>query len=122
MDFCNYAMNVNGQLNNQIEIYTGSQSNMNLMVGQASNKIVEAVGLNNNISMVFPIKQQMKAVEFITIFTNSNMLAIVAFLAILCTQLIYSLMLSDVEEKTYEFGMLRALGFSTKNVAITIIV
>jgi len=64
----------------------------------------------------------MKAVEFITIFTNSNMLAIVAFLAILCTQLIYSLMLSDVEEKTYEFGMLRALGFSTKNVAITIIV
>jgi len=29
---------------------------MNLMVGQASNKIVEAVGLNNNISMVFPIK------------------------------------------------------------------
>jgi ABC-type antimicrobial peptide transport system permease subunit len=63
----------------------------------------------------------MKNVEFITIFVSSNMMAIVAFLAILCTQLIYSLMLSDVEEKTYEFGMLRALGFNTKNVGVTIV-
>lgn len=30
-------------------------------------------------------------------------------------------MLSDVEEKTYEFGMLRALGFNTKSIAATII-
>lgn len=31
-------------------------------------------------------------------------------------------MLSDVEEKTYEFGMLRALGFNTKNIGVTIII
>ena len=30
-------------------------------------------------------------------------------------------MLSDVEEKTYEFGMLRALGFNTSNLMVTII-
>lgn len=35
----------------------------------------------------------------------------IVFLAILSTMLLYSLMLSDVSEKTYEFGMLRALGF-----------
>jgi len=29
-------------------------------------------------------------------------------------------MLSDVEDKTYEFGMLRALGFNTKNIMATI--
>ena len=46
---------------------------------------------------------------------------IVVFLGILCVQLIYSLMLSDVEEKTFEFGMLRALGFNTRNIMITII-
>ena len=32
--------------------------------------------------------------------------------------LIYSLMLSDVEQRTYEFGMLRALGFNTKNIIL----
>lgn len=29
-------------------------------------------------------------------------------------------MLSDVEEKTFEFGMLRALGFNTKNIVVAI--
>ena len=57
----------------------------------------------------------------ITVFMNTIMATIVAFLAILCAQLIYSLMLSDVEEKTYEFGMLRALGFNTNNLMATII-
>jgi len=31
-------------------------------------------------------------------------------------------MLSDVEEKTFEFGMLRALGFNTKNLMMTIFI
>jgi len=40
-----------------------------------------------------------------------NMIASAIFLLVmLATLLIYSLMISDVEEKTYEFGMLRALG------------
>lgn len=29
-------------------------------------------------------------------------------------------MMSDIEDKTYEFGMLRALGFSKTNIIITI--
>ena len=52
---------------------------------------------------------------------NTIMGTIVAFLGILCAQLIYSLMLSDVDEKTFEFGMLRALGFNTKNIMSTIV-
>ena len=51
---------------------------------------------------------------------GSIMSTIVIFLGILSAQLIYSLMLSDVEEKTFEFGMLRALGFNTKNIVMTI--
>lgn len=121
MDFCNYAMNANGMVKNQIAIYTGTKKNMELMIGQMSNKVISTVGQETNITMSFPLENQMKAVEFIVVFTNSNMLAIITFLGILCVQLIYSLMLSDVEEKTYEFGMLRALGFNTKNVGVTIV-
>lgn len=36
--------------------------------------------------------------------------------------LIYSLMISDVEEKTYEFGMLRALGFNKSSLIYLILV
>ena len=57
----------------------------------------------------------------ISIFMNTTFDTIIAFLAILCIQLIYSLMLSDVEEKTFEFGMLRALGFNKGNVIATVL-
>ena len=68
-----------------------------------------------------PLESSLDGAEFITIFLNTILGTIIAFLGILSVQLIYSLMLSDVEEKTYEFGMLRALGFNTKNVIILII-
>lgn len=44
------------------------------------------------------------------------MSTIVFFLGILSIQLIYSLMISDIDEKTYSYGMLRALGFKNKNL------
>ena len=78
--------------------------------------MVDAFGLGANVTISTPLKSQLESIEFIQIFMNSILGTIVCFLAILSVQLIYSLMLSDVEEKTYEFGMLRALGFSTTNV------
>jgi len=63
----------------------------------------------------------MKTVELIVVFMNTILITIIIFLGILSVQLIYSLMLSDVEEKTYEFGMLRALGFNTDNIMVTIV-
>jgi ABC-type antimicrobial peptide transport system permease subunit len=44
------------------------------------------------------------------------MITIVIFLGILSIILIYSLMVSDVEEKTYTYGMLRALGFKNNSL------
>lgn len=48
------------------------------------------------------------------------MFTVVFFLFILSVILIYSLMVSDVDEKTYEFGMLRALGYR-KNSLVSLI-
>ena len=48
------------------------------------------------------------------------MASVVIYLSGLCTQLIYNLMIADVEEKVFEFGMLRALGFDTRNIVTTI--
>lgn len=42
-------------------------------------------------------------------------------LLMLSMLLIYSLMIGDVEEKTYEFGMLRALGFSKSWLVILLL-
>jgi ABC-type antimicrobial peptide transport system permease subunit len=44
-------------------------------------------------------------------FIDNLIAAATIILLMLSILLIYSLMIGDVEEKTYEFGMLRALGF-----------
>mmetsp|Transcript_2325 Transcript_2325/g.3973 ORF Transcript_2325/g.3973 Transcript_2325/m.3973 type:complete len:755 (-) Transcript_2325:38-2302(-) len=84
--------------------------------------MIEYATLEANISTSTPLENQVQQFSLLLDFVNTSMAMIVAFLAVLCCQLIYSLMLSDVEEKTYEFGMLRALGFNRKNILYTIIV
>ena len=79
------------------------------------------IGLNANVSIQTPLRTQIESIGMISIFMNTILATIVAFLAILSVQLIYSLLLSDVDEKTYEFGMLRALGFSKNNVLYTVL-
>jgi hypothetical protein len=44
------------------------------------------------------------------VFLKNAMISVVFFLGILSIQLVYSLMLSDIEEKTYTYGMIRAMG------------
>lgn len=46
----------------------------------------------------------------IKLFLDNIIICSVFLLSVLSILLIYSLMISDVEEKTYEFGMIRALG------------
>ena len=83
--------------------------------------LAETLTAKANITASEPILDQMHTYKGITTFLDTNLIAITAFLGVLSAMLIYSLMLSDVEERTYEFGMLRALGFNTKNVMMTVV-
>lgn len=78
-------------------------------------------GWNANVSVEAKLARELLQYQRFQIFINTIIGTVVAFLAILSVQLIYSLMLSDVEEKTFEFGMLRALGFNTDNIMGTIL-
>ena len=49
--------------------------------------------------------------SIIKAFMNGSIFPILVFLALLSAMLLYSLMLADVDTKTYEYGMFRALGF-----------
>merc|ERR1719469_1498908 len=66
--------------------------------------------------MTAPLETQFETTSTLQDFFASNMVTVIIFLAILATMLIYSLMLQDVNSKTYEFGMLRALGFRLVNL------
>ena len=49
-------------------------------------------------------------------FLDSTLITIIVFLSMLSAMLLYSLMLSDVDSKTYEYGMLRSLGFQKSHL------
>lgn len=57
---------------------------------------------------------------FKEMFGGVNALVIL-FLFLLASIVIYSLMISDVNEQTYQFAMMRALGFSKDHLVVFII-
>jgi len=62
-----------------------------------------------------------QATATIKMFLDQIFFAVNGVLVILSVLLIYSLLLSDVEEKTFEYGMLRTLGMQ-QNVLILLLV
>ena len=78
--------------------------------------IVNRLGLEANSTTDSPLMAEFSQTKLMTAFLTSSLIVVVCFLGILSSQLIYSLMLSDVEQKTYEYGMLRALGFKSSHL------
>jgi len=120
VSLCNYAMQVNGVLKNQPEYYIHGEQHMDKSILDRGDDLVERLTLSSNATVSAPIKENMEDIEIMQVFLSNAMIAIVFFLGILCVQLVYSLMVSDIEEKTYNFGMIRALGLK-KNSLIGII-
>jgi len=78
--------------------------------------IYSRLGDTANITLTAPLVTSVKQIGLLRVFLTSALVTVVVFLGILSVQLIYFLMLSDVEEKTYQYGMLRALGFRKKSL------
>lgn len=70
------------------------------------------MGRNIPYSLDAPLSLAYKGLSIINAFLNNIFVAILALLILLSCILIYSLMLTNVNEKTYEYGMLRSLGYN----------
>jgi ABC-type antimicrobial peptide transport system permease subunit len=53
-------------------------------------------------------------------YLDATLTTIIIFLGVLVAQLLYSLILADVDQKTYTFGMLRALGMRKERLVALI--
>ena len=117
-----YALTVNGILQDKYEVYKLSQIDMRIYMSEISEKIIKNLGEDYPIQITTPIYTVMANVEIAKVFLDNIFLAIMAFLWLLSVLLIYSLMLGNVDERTFEFGMLRALGFKKNNLVLMIII
>ena len=81
---------------------------------------MEKLTQQTNCTMASPLAYQYQLTATIKDLINSSLGNIIAFLVILLATLMYSLILQDVNQKTYEFGMLRSLGWKKKYLVAVI--
>lgn len=116
-----YALTVNILLTDRVDIYH-SQNSIRPGLITASNAIYSILGRNHPSSISSLL---MTALDNFFLFKNflDNIFNSTVFILILLSALlIYSLMNSNVEEKTYEFGMLRALGMKQVNLTTLLVI
>jgi hypothetical protein len=121
-DINNYALTINAIFKDKFEIYKKDQKSMRYYISNIASEITTLLGLNYQVNIELPIYLIMAGVEVAKIFLQDIFIGIMFFLWMLCVLLVYSLMLGNVDERTYEFGMLRSLGFKKNNLTLLIII
>ena len=102
-------------VNGRQAIYSGEQADMEKAIADASSSLVEAytdaTGKSRfPVQIEKPVLLAVSSFNFIRLFLNNVFFGVQVLLILLGSLVIYSLLLGDVEAKTYEYGMLRTLG------------
>eukprot|EP00455_Lapot_gusevi_P003462 TRINITY_DN11415_c0_g1_i4.p1 TRINITY_DN11415_c0_g1~~TRINITY_DN11415_c0_g1_i4.p1 ORF type:complete len:879 (-),score=175.03 TRINITY_DN11415_c0_g1_i4:116-2752(-) len=98
------------QYRDRADAYIKDQTALDADMIEFSNQASEALGVTFPASFELPIVKALQITYFIRLFLDNVFGAVLSLLFLLGMLLIYSLLLSDVQGKTYEYGMLRALG------------
>ena len=119
--FCELAYRMVGVLKDQASYYLTSYSAISAGIDERGEEISAALTLRTNVSLSAPLEGQFKSTAPVAAFLDGTLFTIIIFLGILSAMLLYSLMLSDVDSKTYDYAMLRALGFRKRMLVVMII-
>jgi ABC-type antimicrobial peptide transport system permease subunit len=116
-----YTPFVNILLKEKFEIYKNDENNQRRKFAKITDNISKKLGLQYPVISQIPLYTGFKIFNIVKIFLKNIFNSIIFFLWILSFMLVYSLILSNVDEKNYEFGMLRSLGFKKSNLISVII-
>ena len=114
-DIRQYTVSENIVVKNRMKIYT-DQNTIDGFFIDLTNKYFKLIGKDYPATANIPLATAVEGVLLIKSFLDSVFTSAVFILILLSMLLIYSLMLSNIDEKTYEFGMLRALGFRNSSL------
>lgn len=116
-----YALSISYILNNKFDLYKKKQYNQLRDIVKVSDHILTRLGDDYPTEMTLTIYETYQVFAIVKIFLDNIFSSVMFFLIILSIMLIYSLMNGNVEERTFEFGMLRAVGYVKKNLKILIL-
>jgi ABC-type lipoprotein release transport system permease subunit len=117
----NRAMSMCAVVKDKIETY-GSFNSYKRKLVQISNRISKELIDIDRYNILAPMYEGFEVLGFVSIFIQNIIYMILVLLAILSVVLLASLMVFSIDEKTYEYGMLRALGFKRNNIVMMLII
>lgn len=98
------------QLRDRTSVYLQSTQGLQRDMIEFSNDVLGSIGAAYPASVTLPISTALQELQWIRYFLDTIFGSVLALIVVLAILLIYSLLLADVQSKTYEYGMLRGLG------------
>lgn len=111
-----YALSVIGHLDDRTYSYIYDKDEFDYKIS----KVIRQISLDANLTTDTPIISRMEAQNVVEFMLNNVLATVIFFICLLSFILIFSLMQTDVEERKYEFAVLRTLGLRN-NSLITLI-
>jgi ABC-type lipoprotein release transport system permease subunit len=109
-----YAMTLVVPFRDRLDAYLQSEADdRNRLVMAWSNSVAKAIGWDAPIKYTTPVNDYMVGLDILRQLLQALYDICLVILFFYCGMVIYSLMVANAETKTYEFGMLRALGMRT---------
>eukprot|EP01132_Coremiostelium_polycephalum_P005002 gene5002-6228_t len=105
-----YSMSTVIMMNSRVDVYTSDQKDMKSSIGSFTDEVSDCIGFDFPTTFTVPMALAIQGYSLLKTSLNQLFLVIVVLLFILGGLLIYTLLITDVEAKTYEYGMLRAQG------------
>ena len=116
-----FTPTVNIILEDKFNIYKKDENEQRRIFAKITDNISRKLGYNYPVTSEIPLYMGFKIFNIVKIFLKNIFNSIIFFIWILSFMLVYSLILSNVDERNYEFGMLRSLGFKKANLILVII-
>jgi ABC-type antimicrobial peptide transport system permease subunit len=114
------SLTANLVLKNRISVYDDIDK-MDKQFITITDRMFRLMGENYPVSITLPLKEMVLGFLYLKNFLDNINNIVVFILIVLGVLLIYSLMNSNVDEKTYEFGMMRTLGLPKKAIRLLLV-
>jgi ABC-type antimicrobial peptide transport system permease subunit len=105
-----YSLMVIAMYRDRLRTYFKDENGINLDMINFTNRVAVRLGLEYPAVFETPLVDVLVIAYYLRLFLDQILMVVEIFLVAIGAFLIYSLLISDVEAKVYECGMLRALG------------
>ena len=119
-DIRKYTVTENFVVKDRMKVYI-DQNIIDWYFIDITNKYFKLIGKDYPATANIPLAQAVQGILLVKSFLDNIFTSAVFILILLSMLLIYSLMISNIDEKTYEFGMLRALGFKSSSLIVLLL-